>query len=188
MKILCTDYTYDTPNLTFNVGFTVTKEMILLVTDVDNGEILYSFADPSRGGTLSGNTLALAYTGSAGMGANLQIYLDDSVAPATQPTLAELAAKMGEVVSALNLTTEAMIRALEQLASPPWLATRGADITLGPAVNVFPAGLASTSINSCAQVTNIVSFGIGGVVNYAHTMINDTSQMAYSASVLPQIQ
>lgn len=58
-------------------GFTATLERLLLITDVTNNTIIYNFADPTLGGTLSNNVLTLTYntnTGSFANTDNLQIF------------------------------------------------------------------------------------------------------------------
>lgn len=80
MKTLTTDYTFDKTAKT--VTFTGTKkptviEQMLLVTNVTNNTIVYNFADPSLGGTLSGSILTLNYNTSAMNNTDkLQIFYD----------------------------------------------------------------------------------------------------------------
>lgn len=62
--------------LTFS-GVTLTLEQILLITNTTDGIILYSFADPTKGGTLAGSVLTLAYdTAAMSAGDALQIFVD----------------------------------------------------------------------------------------------------------------
>jgi hypothetical protein len=80
MKTLTSDYTFDKTAKT--VTFTGTKkptliEQMLLVTNVTNNTIVYNFADPSLGGTLSGSILTLNYDTSAMNNTDkLQIFYD----------------------------------------------------------------------------------------------------------------
>jgi hypothetical protein len=82
--------------LTTNYGFTasplgrvqllgypnITLDQILLVTNVTDNVIIYNFADPAKGGTLTGNILSLsADTSSMSSTDRLQIFVDDLTAP-----------------------------------------------------------------------------------------------------------
>ena len=82
--------------LTTNYGFTaspigrvqllsypnITLDQILLVTNVTSNVIIYNFADPTKGGYLTGNILTLsASTVSMLSSDRLQIFVDDLTAP-----------------------------------------------------------------------------------------------------------
>ena len=82
--------------LTTNYGFTaspigkvqllsypnITLDQILLVTNVTSNVIIYNFADPAKGGYLTGNILTLsASTVSMSNSDRLQIFVDDLTAP-----------------------------------------------------------------------------------------------------------
>ena len=82
--------------LTTNYGFTaspvgrvqllgypnITLDQILLVTNVTDNVIIYNFADPTKGGNLTGNILSLsADTSSMSNTDRLQIFVDDLTAP-----------------------------------------------------------------------------------------------------------
>lgn len=143
MKILCTDYSLTDYFLTINAGFDFTIENILLVTDVDANDILYNFADPLRGGTLTGNVLTLDYSGGAGTGTKLQIYLDDGKAPATNDAVQALLA----VAENLERLTVLMQRSIMALSLPD---------TSGRVRVVADAGAGSFSVNmSAGTVSNL---------------------------------
>lgn len=82
--------------LTTNYGFTasptgqvqllsypnITLDQILLITNVTDNVIIYNFADPTKGGTLTGNILSLSFdTTSMSNSDRLQIFVDDLTAP-----------------------------------------------------------------------------------------------------------
>lgn len=82
--------------LTTNYGFTaspigqvqllnypnITLDQILLITNVTDNVIIYNFADPTKGGVLTGNILSLNFdTTSMSNSDRLQIFVDDLTAP-----------------------------------------------------------------------------------------------------------
>jgi hypothetical protein len=85
MKILIgtdyhTTYTFDKVAKTITLGnipYPPKLEELLLITDVTNNTIIYNFADPTKGATISGNTITLIYDTNTGLFDNddkLQIY------------------------------------------------------------------------------------------------------------------
>lgn len=79
MKQLVKNYSFDktTKEITFADLTTIDLNQILLVTNVTSNTIVYNFANPSLGGTVSGNKLTLAYnTGSMNNTDKLQIFID----------------------------------------------------------------------------------------------------------------
>jgi hypothetical protein len=90
MKVLFQDYTFNASakTITFNTTDTVRLESVLLVTNVTDNIIIYNFADPSLGGTITNNVLTLTYNTTGMSNADsLQIYLDLYGTPATEETL-----------------------------------------------------------------------------------------------------
>lgn len=61
MKYVPTTYTFDASAKTIVCADFIDQERIAIITNVTDGEIIYSFADPARGGTLAGTTLTLAH-------------------------------------------------------------------------------------------------------------------------------
>ena len=93
MKVLFQDYTF-TPSLKqirFNTTDTVTLENVLLITNVSTNTIIYNFANPAQGGTITSNVLTLTYD-TTGMSSShkLQIFLDLKGSPATENTLQDV--------------------------------------------------------------------------------------------------
>lgn len=93
MKVLFQDYTF-TPSLKqirFNTTDTVTLENVLLITNVSTNTIIYNFANPAQGGTISSNVLTLTYDTTAMSSSHkLQIFLDLKGSPATENTLQDV--------------------------------------------------------------------------------------------------
>jgi len=80
MKILITNYSFNASakTITFNDYASIDLERILLITNVTDNIIIYNFADPTKGGTVSGNVLTLTYnTTSMSNTDDLQIFYED---------------------------------------------------------------------------------------------------------------
>lgn len=82
MKKLIETYTFDASAKTVALtGYTVSLASLLLITNVTDNIIIYNFADATKGGTVSGDTITLTYdTTSMADADKLQIYYDDSAA------------------------------------------------------------------------------------------------------------
>ena len=90
MKLLFEDYTFNptTKQITFNTSDTITLEKILLITNVTDNIIIYNFADPLKGATISNNILTLNYdTTSMSNSDSLQVFLDINGAPASDDSI-----------------------------------------------------------------------------------------------------
>ncbi len=83
MKIKIDNYTFDKTAKTvkFSDYSTIRLDSILLITNVESNVIIYNFADPTKGGSVSGNILTLDYnTSSMADTDKLQIFYDDASA------------------------------------------------------------------------------------------------------------
>jgi hypothetical protein len=85
MKTLTTTYSF-TASPIGRVQITsypnITLDQILLITNVTRNSIIYNFADPTRGGYLTGNVLTLSATTTSMLSTDrLQIFVDDLTAP-----------------------------------------------------------------------------------------------------------
>ena len=90
MKILFEDYTFNASakQITFNTTSVIGLEQLLVITNVTDNIIIYNFADPSAGGTISNNVLTLNYnTVSMSNTDSLQIFLDNVLTPASDEML-----------------------------------------------------------------------------------------------------
>jgi hypothetical protein len=80
MKKLITNYTFNptAKTITFNDYSSINLERILLITNVTRNVIIYNFADPNKGGSVSNNVLTLNYD-TTGMASTdkLQIFYDE---------------------------------------------------------------------------------------------------------------
>ena len=63
MKILIPNYTFNAAaqKITFPGYSNLLLSSFLIITDTTVNQIIYNFADPTAGGTLSGNVLTLTY-------------------------------------------------------------------------------------------------------------------------------
>jgi hypothetical protein len=87
MKKLIENYTFNPTarTITFNDYTSIDLERVLLITNVTRNEIIYSFADPAKGGSVSNNVLTLDYD-TTGMSSTdkLQILYEDVELPALE--------------------------------------------------------------------------------------------------------
>lgn len=82
MKKLITNYTFDSVNKTVKLLDYDQIDLggLLLITNTTDGIIVYNFADTTLRGTVSGNTITLAYdTTTMDSGDRLQIFYDDGI-------------------------------------------------------------------------------------------------------------
>jgi hypothetical protein len=88
MKVLRTDYTFDASAQTVTFVNAITKEGLLLITNVVAGTIIYSFADPAKGGDIVDDVLTLMYD-TTGMidGNELQVFWDNGTSQLTNTEL-----------------------------------------------------------------------------------------------------
>jgi hypothetical protein len=90
MKLLFENYTFNSTakQITFDTSDTITLEKILIITNVTDNIIIYNFADPLKGGTISNNVLTLNYdTTSMSNSDSLQVFLDINGAPASDDSI-----------------------------------------------------------------------------------------------------
>lgn len=90
-KKLVTSYTFTAASKTILSADFTSLEKIQLITNVTRNIIIYNFASPTLGGTLSGTTLTLTYNTAAAMADadKLQIFVEDAAAavPVTAASL-----------------------------------------------------------------------------------------------------
>lgn len=93
MKVLISNYTFNpiAKTVTFNGLQSIELNRLLLITNATRNTIIYNFASPALGGTVSGNVLTLG-TSTAGMEASdkLQIFYENEDTPVTDETIALL--------------------------------------------------------------------------------------------------
>jgi hypothetical protein len=143
MKILFENYSFNplAKTVTLNTTDTVTLEQLLIVTNVSTNTIIYNFADPSTGGTISNNILTLDYN-TTGMSSTdkLQIFLDNILTPASEESIQYL-------------------KKIAQLVAP--LSTQDANQRLRISLDAAPIALTVNNANFANLNANIG--GLGGV-------------------------
>ena len=153
MKTKVSNYTFNktTKTVTFTDYTTIRLDGILLITNVTDNVIIYNFASPSLGGTVSGNSVTLTYdTSTMDDTDKLQIFYDDeTIVPASeekQDTLANLVETLQELNARLTVLTG--------------MANAGA-----PALRTIPIASVSTavtgSVTATVASTSITNFGTG---------------------------
>jgi hypothetical protein len=113
MKALLETYTFSpsTKQVTFITTQTITLERLLLITNVTTNQIIYNFADPSAGGTITNNVLTLNYNTTSMSASNkLQIYIDNGYSPSTDETL-QLVNEQTELLRRMTKLLEPSARA-----------------------------------------------------------------------------
>jgi len=121
MKILFEDYSFNaaTKQITFNTTSTIGLEQLLIITNVTDNIIIYNFADPSAGGTISNNVLTLDYnTTSMSNTDSLQIFIDSLLAPASDEMLQSLqdqTALLGRMVKLLEPSSRQNPSGMQQI-------------------------------------------------------------------------
>ncbi len=138
MKILFENYSFNptAKTVTLNTTDTVTLEQLLIITNVTTNTIIYNFADPLTGGTLSNNVLTLDYN-SVGMSSTdkLQIFLDNTLTPASEESIQYL-------------------KKIAQLVAP--LSTQDSNQRLRVAID---ASTATLGVGTVSNVANIAALG-----------------------------
>ena len=113
MKVLVTDYTFNPAlkTVTFNGLQTLELNRLLLITNATKNTIIYNFASPALGGTVSGNVITLI-TNTAGMDANdkLQIFYENDDTAATNEIIYHLKRIAQSLRGAQNVDSSDRIR------------------------------------------------------------------------------
>lgn len=159
MKLQITSYTFNktSKTVTFTDYTTIRLDSILLITNVTDNLIIYNFADPLLGGTVSGNVLTLTYDTSAMDDTDkLQIFYDDGdVQPANS-----------ELQTTLNSLTETLQELTGRLTVLASMANSGQ-----PALRTIPIASVSTAVTGSVTATvsnaTIASIGSGATVSNA---------------------
>jgi len=90
MKILFENYSFNASakTVTFNTTDVITLEQLLVITNVTTNKIIYNFADPNAGGSITNNILTLDFdTTSMSSSDKLQIFIDNVLTPSSDETL-----------------------------------------------------------------------------------------------------
>jgi len=143
MKTLATHYTFNKTSrqITFTGELTFNIEQLLLITNVTSNVIIYNFANPSLGGTITNNVLTLDYnTTTMADTDKLQIFVD---IPNTQD--------LESLATVLSMGFEELLHMLQSMKTSQGLPDPAARVR----VNMETGGTLST----VTTVSNITSQG-----------------------------
>jgi hypothetical protein len=187
MKVLFTDYTFNAAakTITFNTSTSVGLNNVLLITNVTDNIIIYNFANPNLGGTISNNVLTLTYnTTSMSNIDSLQIFIDIGGGAATEETLE----KLTESVQLLNR--------IAQLLTP--IATQDSSQRQRIAVEAMPASVTvaqATAANLNSTVSQATAANLNATVAIAAsqtlgtvTTVSSVTNIAGLGGVDPRFQ
>lgn len=119
MKTLITNYTFTAASKQVSLTdfVTIESERLLLITNVTDNIIIYNFADPSSGGTVSGNTITLSYnTTTMSNSDKLQIYYDTTGSVATDETLVLMNAQL-TAMQEQNVLMRRLLKVTDSMAT-----------------------------------------------------------------------
>lgn len=157
MKILFEDYTFSAASkqIAFNTTSIIGLSQLLLITNVTTNTIIYNFADPNTGGTITNNVLTLDYdTALMNDSDSLQVFLDSLLTPASDEMLQSVQDQtelLGRVVKLLEPSSRANAAGMQQVD----LAASSANILQQQ--NITLIGAQSTSIQTAESVFNLQS-------------------------------
>jgi hypothetical protein len=176
MKVLFQDYTFNASakTITFNTTDTVRLENVLLVTNVTDNIIIYNFADPTLGGTITNNVLTLTYT-TTGMSNtdSLQIYLDLYGTPATEETL--------NILKDQNDLLRRIIQVVNPLATQDSAQRQRVVVDTAPTTTV--TGTVTSNIGT-GTLTGVTA--LGGVD--ARFQFTDAARLTYAQGIRRNLQ
>jgi len=177
MKRMITNYAFDKTAKTVTLlDYTaIDLESLLLITNVTDGAIIYNFADPASGATVTDNVITLEYDTTA-MDDNdkLQIYFDD---PEYQPTSYTQQTDIKDL-------TEALLDTAEQLAFLTNVRGISSDLRvtlLGGALSTLST---VTTVTTVSNIANITSIGGLSTVPMLQNIQNQTAVQSNTNNVV----
>jgi hypothetical protein len=160
MKVLFENYNFNASlkQITFDTTDVISLQQLLLITNVTTNTIIYNFADPSSGGTISNNVLTLTFdTTSMSNSDKLQIFLDNTFTPASEESVQYL-------------------KKIIQILTP--ISVQDANQRQRVTIDAAPASL------SVGNVSNIIAFG-GVDVRFQFT---DAARLTYAQGIRNNLQ
>jgi hypothetical protein len=164
MKTQILNYTFDKAarTVTFNDYKSIRLDSILLITNVTDGLIVYNFADSSKGGSVSGNVLSLAFD-TTGMDNSdkLQIFYDD-LNTVTYGDFVDMLKQLILIMANPSTTDKTLNQIRTAPQSLPTLATCSTVTTVNTLANVdgYQGKMVPMGINTIAwreSVRNLIS-------------------------------
>jgi hypothetical protein len=179
MKVLFQDYTFNASakTITFNTTDTVRLENVLLITNVTDNIIIYNFADPTLGGTISNNVLTLTYnTTTMSNTDSLQIYLDLYGTPATEETL--------NILKDQNDLLRRIIQVVNPITTQDSAQRQRVVVDAAPTTTVTGTVTSNIGTGTLAAVTTVNQFA-GVDVRFQFT---DAARLTYAQGIRRNLQ
>jgi hypothetical protein len=157
MKILFEDYTFNAASkqITFNTTSVIGLSQLLIITNVSTNTIVYNFADPNAGGTITNNVLTLDYnTASMNNSDNLQIFLDSLLTPASDEMLqsvedqTELLRRMVKLLEPSSRANSSGMQMVDMGASSGAILNSAYQTYFGTNISTVPAGEAAFNVQT----------------------------------------
>lgn len=147
MKKLIKNYTFDAVNnrVKLNDYSIIRLDSMLVITDVVTNSIIYNFADPNTGGSVSGNEFIFRNDVSGRGGHSLQIFYDDDSNLATNETLDALVS-----ITQNSDNSIALLKRITKLLEP--IGTQDSSQRQRVAVETIASMSALTSLNQVAGI------------------------------------
>lgn len=190
MKTRIANYTFNktTKKVVFTDYTTITLDAILLISNASRGEILYSFANPALGASVSGNEVTLEIDTSLMSDADSLLIFYDDVAkePAT-------VADIQDIPNGLNNQLAWMFRKLMTLLKPLAMVTGGGSNRLSVDVNSGSVTIGSGTVTTVSTVTTVATvtprdLGTDSMANTrAFPYAKDSARNAYSLGIRSKI-
>lgn len=169
MKILFENYSFNAAakQITFNTTAVIGLEDLLVITNVTDNVIIYNFADPTRGGTISNNVLTLTYN-TTGMSDTdkLQIFIDNTFTPASEESLQYLK-KIAQLLIPISVQDSAQRQRVVVESTPTTAVT-----------------ISSGTVTTVSTVTNIAA--VGGVD--PRFQFIDAARLTYAQGIRRNLQ
>jgi hypothetical protein len=157
MKVLFENYGFNavSKQITFNTSSSISLDQLLVITNVTRNIIIYNFADPSAGGSITNNVLTLTYNTTAmADGDILQIFLDNTLTPASDEMLQSIQDQtemLGRMVKLLEPSARANSSGLQQVdvaASSGTILNAALSTYYGGNVSTISAGEAAFNVQT----------------------------------------
>ena len=137
MKIQIRNYAFNAAakTVTFTDYLSIAQESVLLIVNATTNQVIYNFANPAAGGTVSGNVLTLTYNTTAMNNTDkLLIYYDTEFIPSSDDSLI-------------------LLRRIVQLLSP--LATQDANQRQRITIDAISGGLTLSTLSTVSNVATL---------------------------------
>jgi len=189
MKVLLDNYTFNktSKQITFTDYTAIELERILLITNSTDNIIIFNFASPGAGGTVSGNILTLQYDTSLMDNTDrLQIFYEDPAIAASETLLAlvkeqidndsRLGRQLAQLLKPLGIVSSGTGKLnIEALVTQPTAANLTATVSIAAAQTLATV----TNVSTLATLTNQANIGSLNALDLQYNM----AQTAWQAGL-----